>query len=124
MLALRPKVLVADEPTSNLDPKSAEAILEIFAHLNKRGMAVVLVEHRLDLVAKDASRIILMNKGRIVADGNPREILAMDLCEEIGVGVPKATQVYKRLRTRGVDLRNVPLTGVELAELVQEATSQ
>ncbi len=123
-LALKPKVLVADEPTSNLDPQSAEAILEIIAHLNKRGMAVVLVEHRLDLVAKDASRIILMNKGRIVADGNPREILAMDLCEEIGVGVPKATQVYKRLRTRGVELETVPLTGVELAELVQEATSR
>ncbi|MCK5302551.1 MAG: energy-coupling factor ABC transporter ATP-binding protein, partial [Candidatus Thorarchaeota archaeon] len=99
-------------------------ILKIIAHLNKRGMAVVLVEHRLDLVAKDASRIILMNKGRIVADGNPREILAMDLCEEIGVGVPKATQVYKRLRTRGVELGTVPLTGVELAELVQEATSR
>jgi hypothetical protein len=48
----------------------------------------------------------------------------MDLCEEIGVGVPKATQVYKRLRTRGVELETVPLTGVELAELVQEATSR
>lgn len=123
-LALKPKILVADEPTSNLDPQSAETILKIIAHLNKRGMAVVLVEHRLDLVAQDASRIVLMNKGRIVADGDPREILAMDLCEEIGVGVPKATQVYKRLRTRGVELGTVPLTGVELAELVQEATSR
>ena len=121
ILALKPKILVADEPTSNLDPKSAEMILNIISGLNKRDMTVVLVEHRLDLVSKDASRIVLMNEGRIVADGRPRDVLAMDMCQEIGVGVPKATLVYRRLRERGVHLGNVPLTGQELAQLVKEA---
>ncbi|MFW9958336.1 MAG: energy-coupling factor ABC transporter ATP-binding protein [Candidatus Odinarchaeota archaeon] len=120
-LALKPKILVADEPTSNLDPKSAELILDIISKLNKRDMTVILVEHRLDLVSKDASRIVLMDRGRIVADGSPREILVMDLCQEIGVGVPKATLVYKSLRKRGIDLESVPLTGEELANLVKEA---
>jgi len=120
-LALKPKILVADEPTSNLDPKSAEMILNIISGLNKRDMTVVLVEHRLDLVSKDASRIVLMNEGRIVADGPPRDVLAMDLCQEIGVGVPKATLVYRRLRERGIRLGNVPLSGQELAQLVKEA---
>ncbi|MHA1934653.1 MAG: energy-coupling factor ABC transporter ATP-binding protein [Candidatus Thorarchaeota archaeon] len=120
-LALEPKILVADEPTSNLDPKSAEVILDIIADQNREGMAVVLVEHRLDLVSKDASRLILMDKGSIVADGSPREVLVMDLCEEIGIGVPKATQVYRRLKERGIDLDKVPLTGEELASFVQEA---
>jgi len=125
ILALKPKILVADEPTSNLDPKSAELILDIIAQLNKKsGMTVVLVEHRLDLVSKDASRIILMDKGSIVADGPPREVLTMDLCEEIGVGVPKATQIYKRLLSKGMQMRQVPLTGEELATMVQEARSQ
>jgi energy-coupling factor transporter ATP-binding protein EcfA2 len=123
-LALKPKVLVADEPTSNLDPKSAELILDIISELNKRnGMTVILVEHRLDLVAKDASRIILMDKGQIVADGAPRDILPKDISMEIGVGIPKATQVYKRLQTKGIELSRVPLTGEELAMLVGEVTS-
>ncbi|MGD9395276.1 MAG: ABC transporter ATP-binding protein [Candidatus Thorarchaeota archaeon] len=123
-LALKPKVLVADEPTSNLDPQSAETILDLIADLNNRDMTVVLVEHRLDLVSKDASRIVLIDKGSIVADGAPRDVLTMDLCQEIGVGIPKATQLYKRLQERGFELEKVPLTGAELATLVQEATKR
>lgn len=121
-LALKPKILVADEPTSNLDPKSAEIILELISSLNKRDMTVVLVEHRLDLVSKDASRVILMDKGSIIADGPPREVLANDICQEIGVGVPKATLVYKRLKEHGINLSAVPLTGEELAGLVKGAS--
>ncbi len=119
-LALKPKILVADEPTSNLDPQSAESILNLISDLNKRDMTVVLVEHRLDLVSKDASRIILMDQGCIVADGHPRNVLTLDLCQEIGIGIPKATQLYKRLKERGHSLNRVPLTGLELATLVQE----
>ncbi|MHA2072249.1 MAG: energy-coupling factor ABC transporter ATP-binding protein [Candidatus Thorarchaeota archaeon] len=123
-LALKPKVLVADEPTSNLDPKSAELILDIVSELNRRnGMTVILVEHRLDLVAKDASRIILMDKGQIVADGAPRDILSKDISMEIGVGIPKATQIYRRLQAKGIELSQVPLTGEELAMLVGEVSS-
>ncbi len=119
-LSLMPKILVADEPTSNLDPMSAKKILDIIAYLNKkRGMTVVLVEHRLDLIAKDATRVILMDNGRVVADGPPREVLVSDLCQEIGVGVPKAVEVYKQLKQRGIELPEVPLTGTELASLVE-----
>ncbi|RDE11837.1 MAG: energy-coupling factor ABC transporter ATP-binding protein [Candidatus Thorarchaeota archaeon] len=120
-LALRPKILVADEPTSNLDPQSAQLILDLIADLNRQGMTVLLVEHRLDLVSNEASRLILMDKGSIVADGAPRDVLVQDLCQEIGVGIPKATQVYKQLKRRGVTLGRVPLTGKELAALVKEA---
>ena len=123
-LALKPKVLVADEPTSNLDPQSAETILDLIADLNRRDMTVVLVEHRLDLVSKDASRVVLMDKGSIVADGEPRNVLTKDICQEIGVGIPKATQLYKRLRERGFSFDKVPLTGAELAALVQEANQR
>lgn len=122
-LALKPKILVADEPTSNLDPKSAEMILELITALNKRDMTVVIVEHRLDLLAKDASRVILMDKGSIVADGAPRRILSSDVCEDLGVGVPKATLVYRRLLGKGIQLKDVPLTGDELARYVKEAAS-
>lgn len=121
ILSMKPRILVADEPTSNLDPKSAEMILSIITELNKQGMTVVLVEHRLDLVAKDASRLILMDKARVVADGTPREVLSMDICQELGIGIPKATRIYKRLFEKDLKLSEIPLSGRELAELIQEA---
>jgi energy-coupling factor transporter ATP-binding protein EcfA2 len=120
-LSLFPKILVADEPTSNLDPKSAEALLQMLADLNQKGTTILVVEHRLDLVSRDASRIILMDKGSIVADGPPREVLSSPICDDIGVGIPKATEVYKRLKSQGLDLGDVPLTGDELASLVEGA---
>jgi hypothetical protein len=61
-----------------------------------------------------------MDKGCVVADGEPRDVLSKDLCQEIGVGIPKATQLYKRLKQEGFNLDKVPLTGAELATLVQE----
>jgi energy-coupling factor transporter ATP-binding protein EcfA2 len=121
ILAMKPRILVADEPTSNLDPKSAEIILNVITELNKQGMTVVLVEHRLDLVAKDASRVILMDKARVVADGTPREVLSNDICQQLGIGIPKATQIYKRLFAQDLKLNKIPLSGKELAELIQEA---
>ncbi|MGV9102715.1 MAG: energy-coupling factor ABC transporter ATP-binding protein [Candidatus Thorarchaeota archaeon] len=119
-LALEPDILIADEPTSNLDPQSAERILGIISSLNKQGLTVVLVEHRLDIVSSDATRLLLMNDGEIVADGPPRQVLVSEICEEIGVGVPKVVQVYKRLRNHGIDLDRVPLSGDELARLAKE----
>ena len=118
-LALKPRILIADEPTSNLDPKSAENILKIISNLNERDLTIILVEHRLDLVSSDASRLILMNEGKIIEDGPPREVLVKDICQEIGVGVPKATLIYKRLLNRGITLSQVPLTGDDLANLVK-----
>ncbi len=122
VLALKPKILIADEPTSNLDPASSEMILNLIAKFNREGMTVVLIEHRLDIVSKQASRLILMNDGEIVMDGPPRDVLTDPRCEELGIGVPKATQIYQRLRKRNIELPRVPLSGEELALLVQEVS--
>ncbi len=119
-LALKPKVLVADEPTSSLDPRSAELILELIAEQNRQGMTVVLVEHRLDVVAKDASRLVLMNNGSVVADGTPREVLLLDICQEIGIGIPKAVEVFKCLRSNELHLSEVPMSGADLIRVFRE----
>lgn len=121
-LSLQPKILVADEPTSNLDPKSAEKLLSVLTELNRKGMTILLVEHRLDLVSRDVSRVLVMDKGSIVADGLPREVLTSTICETVGVGLPKATEVYKLLRNRGISLSDVPLSGEELARIIEGMT--
>jgi energy-coupling factor transporter ATPase len=123
VLAMQPEIIVLDEPTSFLDPLSAEKIFEVIHNLNKKlGITVVLVEHRLDLTAKYADHIIIMDEGAVCFDGNPREILNTEETRLIGVGIPKATFLYHILRKEGVDLGAVtPLSSEELTKLLQEA---
>lgn len=123
VLAMQPEIIVLDEPTSFLDPLSAEKIFEVIRELNKKlGITVVLVEHRLDLTAKYADHIIIMDEGKVCFDGNPREILNTEETRLIGVGIPKATLLYQMLRKEGITLSNVtPLSSEELATLLLEA---
>ncbi|MCX8204084.1 MAG: energy-coupling factor ABC transporter ATP-binding protein [Candidatus Nezhaarchaeota archaeon] len=115
-LALRPQILVLDEPTSNLDPASAHDFLSTLASLNREGLTIVLVEHRLDAVARLADLAVLMDKGKVVLVGDPREVLASEEAEKLGVAVPRSIKVYRELAARGVQLPKIPLTPEELAE--------
>jgi energy-coupling factor transporter ATPase len=123
VLAMQPEIIVLDEPTSFLDPLSARRIFEVIHQLNKTlGLTVVLVEHRLDLTAKYANHIIVMNDGKVVLDGEPREVLQSEETRLIGVGIPKATLLYQVLRKSGMKLGSrLPLDSEEMANLLKEA---
>ena len=74
---MNPEILVLDEPTSNLDPLSTEEIFEIICRLNREmNMTVILVEHEIELMAKYVDRFVVMDNGRIVLDGTPREVFS------------------------------------------------
>ena len=121
VLAMNPEVIVLDEPTSFLDPIGAEQIFKVINHLNKDlGITIVLVEHRLDMISKYASRVLIMQNGRIALDGDPREVFVSEEARLIGVGIPKATMLYKLLRFRGVDLKKVPLSSDEARQSIIE----
>jgi energy-coupling factor transporter ATPase len=123
VLAMQPEIIVLDEPTSFLDPLSAENIFKVIHELNKKlEITVVLVEHRLDLTAKYADHIIIMDEGKVCFDGDPREILSTEETRLIGVGIPKATLLYQILKKEGMTLSNLaPLSSEELATLLLEA---
>jgi energy-coupling factor transporter ATP-binding protein EcfA2 len=123
VLAMQPEVMVLDEPTSFLDPLSARRIFEVIHQLNKTlGITVILVEHRLDLTAKYTNHIIVMNEGRVVLDGDPREVLQSEETRLIGVGIPKATLLYQVLRKSGMKLGGrLPLDSEEMAAALKEA---
>ncbi|MGD0450142.1 MAG: ATP-binding cassette domain-containing protein [Candidatus Bathyarchaeia archaeon] len=123
VLAMEPEIIVLDEPTSFLDPLSAEKIFEVINDLNKKqGITVILVEHRLDLTAKYANHLIVMDEGKVRFEGNPREILAADETRLIGVGIPKATLLYQMLKKDGLNLSGTtPLSSEELADQLLEA---
>jgi energy-coupling factor transporter ATPase len=123
VLAMEPKVIVLDEPTSFLDPLSAEKIFEVIYRLNKdQGITVILVEHRLDLTAKYANHLIVMDEGKVRFEGDPRQILSSEETRLIGVGIPKATLLYQMLKKEGLNLDDrTPLSSEELAsQLLKE----
>jgi energy-coupling factor transporter ATPase len=126
VLAMEPDIIVLDEPTSFLDPLSAEKIFEVIARLNKEhGITVILVEHRLDLTAKYTNHLIVMDKGNIRLEGDPRDILANEETRLIGVGIPKATLLYQMLKKEGFNLPDkTPLSSEELADQLLEAFGQ
>jgi energy-coupling factor transporter ATP-binding protein EcfA2 len=120
---MKPQVIVLDEPTSFLDPISAKRIFEVIHELNRNlGITVVLVEHRLDLTAKYADHIIVMDQGKVLLDGEPHRILRSEETRLVGVGIPKATRLYQILMKDGARLRDaVPLSSDEMAVLIKEA---
>jgi energy-coupling factor transporter ATPase len=125
VLAMQPDIMILDEPTSFLDPVGAEKIFEVISELNKKlGITIILVEHRLDLAAKYANRVIVMNKGSIALSGTPREIFMSEDARLIGVGIPKATKLYQHLKQNGVQLQTVPVTTEETVNLLREALTR
>jgi len=122
VLAMRPEIIVLDEPTSFLDPLGAQKIFEVINELNKKlGVTVILVEHRLDLASRYADRIIVMHDGKIVLDGEPKEIFESDQARLVGVGIPKATRLFQILHDEGVNLGTVPVTAEEASAAIREA---
>ncbi|MCW3976050.1 MAG: ATP-binding cassette domain-containing protein [Candidatus Bathyarchaeota archaeon] len=116
VLAMRPEIIVLDEPTSFLDPKASNDLLMTISKLNdKLGITIILVEHRLDLASKYAKRVLIMNEGRILLDGPPTKVYNEDVYL-IGVGIPKVSLLFHLLRKDGIEIKKIP---VDTSEAVQ-----
>ena len=103
MLVMRPKLLVLDEPTSQLDPMAKIEVFEVLDRLaTEGGMTVVIIEHELEWIGDFADRVIVMNEGRIVNDGDPREVLADESLIAMGVGNTAYTTVARQAREEGL----------------------
>jgi len=119
LLAMKPKILVLDEPTANLDPASAQSVLNTLLKLNEEsGVTMILVEHRLEMVAHMAHRCAILNEGRLVLVGKPEDVLYSDEAEAIGIGIPKVVQVTKVLGINKMTGK-CPLTSWSLADLLR-----
>jgi len=107
ILSIRPKMLILDEPTANLDPRGRDNILsEIKKIHNNFGMGVVLVSHNMEKVAETVDRLLVMHRGEIIIDGAPQDIFeknANDLVE-MGLGLPQVTECMHKLKAKGKDV--------------------
>jgi energy-coupling factor transporter ATP-binding protein EcfA2 len=124
VLAMRPSIIVLDEPTSFLDPKSAEEIIGVIAKLSRElNLTTLLVEHRLDIVARYANRVIVMDKGTIELDGSPTDVFN-DQARLIGIGLPKVTLLFHLLRSDGFMQTRNPVTVEEASADLREVLSK
>ena len=121
VLAMKPEVLILDEPTAGLDPKGRDEILDQIAKLQKEtGITVILVSHSMDDVAKYVDRIIVMNKGSVMYDDEPREVFRhyMEL-EQIGLAAPQVTYIMKDLQEKGIPVSDDVTTIDEAKEEIK-----
>ena len=118
VLAMRPEVLILDEPTAGLDPKGREFILsEIKDYHEKTGATIILVSHSMEDVARFASHVLIMNHSKVAMYGETHEIFKRvdELCE-IGLEVPQISRVFAKLREKGIDVPESVLTVAEAKE--------
>ncbi|MEE1315188.1 MAG: energy-coupling factor transporter ATPase [Faecalimonas sp.] len=122
VLAMHPKVLVLDEPTAGLDPKGRDEILDQIAHLQKKEkLTVILVSHSMEDVAKYVDRIVVMNRGSKLFDGEPKEVFAhYQELEKVGLAAPQVTYMMNALAEAGLPVETQVTTVEEaLAEILR-----
>lgn len=120
VLAMKPDILILDEPTAGLDPKGRDEILnQIKVVQQTYGTTIILVSHSMDDVSRLVSRLIVMNRGEVAFDGTPRQIFAhQKKMEAIGLGVPKVVELSNRLREQGWEISEDILTLEEMKEAI------
>lgn len=118
VIAMRPQVLILDEPTAGLDPRGRDEILQEIKEIHKKhNTTVILVSHSMEDISKLVDKIIVMNKGTIEFMGSPREIFRHEArLKEIGLGVPKVVELVKALRLKGFDIEKDSMTIEEVKE--------
>lgn len=112
VLAMKPEVLILDEPTAGLDPKGRDEILMQIKKLHEHEkMTVIIVSHSMEDMAKIAQRLIVMNKGNIVLDGKPQTVFKeITLLEEIGLAVPQISYLIRALNEKGFSINDDIMT--------------
>ena len=125
VLAMRPDVLVLDEPTAGLDPRGRDEILgQIAALREETGITVILVSHSMEEVAKYVERIIVMNKTRIAYDDTPANVFAdFKRLEEIGLAAPQMTYIMHALKEKGLDVDAAALTVSAACDSIKRAVT-
>jgi energy-coupling factor transport system ATP-binding protein len=121
VLAMKPKVLILDEPTAGLDPKGRDEILGEIKRLHEmQKITVILVSHSMEDIAKLVDRIIVMSKGKIVLTDTPRKVfMQSEMLKNIGLDVPEVTQLINELNKKGLGLKDCISVDEAFDELVK-----
>lgn len=121
IIVMNPKVLIFDEPTSQLDPLGTEEIFDILKLLKSQNKTIILVEHKIDLIAEYADRVVVMDDGEIIFNGETHEVLSNDKIEEHNVSMPIVSKLaYKMNTVKPGFFKKVPITLDECKKELEE----
>ena len=119
ILAMQPDILVLDEPTAGLDPQGRKELMPLFKQLHLPGITIVLVTHLMDDVADYATAVNVMEKGRLVLSGTPKDVFQkVAFLKEKQLGVPKITEFALQLQEKGYSFESLPITIEEFVEVL------
>lgn len=120
VIAMKPKVLILDEPTAGLDPKAHNDILNMIQRIHHaEGNSIILISHNMGDIARLTERVFVLSKGKLVLSGTPLEVFGKaEMLEDLGLGLPPATALMIELQRRGLDVRGDVLTVEEAEEEV------
>jgi cobalt/nickel transport system ATP-binding protein len=126
LIAMQPPLLLLDEPSASLDPATTRHLVKLIAHLNSHhGYTLVIVTHDVDLASLLAKRIIILNEGKIAADGNPRQILTDDrLLKSARLEPPILTLLFKQFLEDTADIGQIPVTATEALAVLETFRSK
>lgn len=118
VLAIRPRVLILDEPVAGLDPKGRTHLMNLITHLNSEGVMIIMITHSMDDLAEYAHRVAVLSGARLVMDDTPQKVfLREEELKEIGLDIPYVARIASQLRAKGL---NVDDSVIRLDELEQE----
>lgn len=118
IMALKPEIIILDEPTSQLDPKGTEEVFKAIQNLSRQGITIIMVEHKIEKIAYYTDKIILMEQGQIVDFSSPRQVFARSDLTQLGVRPPVFTQIVNALGLKPESQNTVPITLEETYQLV------
>ncbi|MBO5150741.1 MAG: ATP-binding cassette domain-containing protein [Methanobrevibacter sp.] len=118
IIAMRPEIMILDEPTAGLDPEGVEKVLNILDNLNNEGMSIVISSHDIEMVNEFAEKIFVLNEGEILESGDKHEIFSnKELLKKAHLKAPITTEILYNLKERGY---NVDTTKISIDEVIEE----
>ncbi|WP_315514635.1 ABC transporter ATP-binding protein [Leptotrichia wadei] len=121
IIAMNPDILVIDEPTSQLDPKGTEDIFKIINLMANEGKTIILVEHKLELIAEYAENILVLDEGEIILSGKAEEVLNNKILMEKEIGMTQySILAYELEKARKIELEEIPITKEKTVELLKK----
>ena len=121
IIVMDPEILVIDEPTSQLDPKGTQDIFKIINIMAKKGKTIILVEHKLELIAEYAEKIVVLDEGKIILSGKASEVLNNKSLLEKGIGMTQySILAYELEKARKVEFEEIPITKEKTVELLKK----
>ena len=124
VVAMKPKIIIFDEPTAMLDPKGRKEIMKIISELHSEGITVILITHFMEEVV-NADRVIIMSEGKVLLDGTPEEVFSKaDVIKAANLEVPLMVELGERLREKGLDIPKGIIKEEEMKKAICQLKSE